>query len=360
MGQCGLDWCTDLQIRQTADAFVSTGMSALGYKWLVLDDCWHPTRENGVLVPQKASFPNGMKPVIDYVHSKGLKFGLYTSVGTQTCRGDPGSFGYYDVDAQTFASWGVDYVKMDWCGDHDTAKGHKEFSHFLNKTGRPIVLELCRGDYQKEKKWGYAPDVAQLWRATDDHHDNWKSTLQQIMSVKGKSTWSKPFGWAYLDMIMTGGQGCKGQNPNQTLHCPGQTDMEYRTEFSMFAITGSPILIGTDIRNFTAIMKTLILNPEVLAVNQDYLSTPGDAVGTCNGKFQVWSRKLSNGKIAVALPNFSEQSASISVCFGDIGGSTKMAARDIWQRKDLGVFNTVFSVTVGVHDTAFVVLTPSN
>jgi len=245
---------------------------------------------------------------------------------------------------------------MDWCGAKCAPEGHQQFSKYLNATGRPIVLELCRGSYQDQSKWGYAPQVAQIWRATGDHHDDWNSTMEQIKSVVGKSTWSGPYGWAYLDMIMTGGEGCKGQSPDETLHCPGQTNNEYRTEFSVYAITGSPILIGTDIRNFTAIMKSLILNPEVLAVNQDYMSTPGDLVHVCGGKFQVWLRKLSDGRMAVAIPNYSGASTTISVCFADIGGKQTMSVRDLWQMKDLGQFDKMYSVQIEKHDTVFVII----
>jgi len=335
-------------------------MAALGYEWLVLDDCWHPTRNSdGVLVPLVSSFPNGMKTVADYVHSKGLKYGLYTSVGTTTCRGDPGSYGHFKEDADLFASWGIDYVKMDWCGANCDASGHEEFSRDLNATGKPIVLELCRGTYQEQDKWGYAPEYAQLWRSSGDHHDDWNSTLDEAKSVQGKSTWSKPFGWAYLDMIMTGGQGCKGQTSEEAKHCPGQTDNEYRSEFSIYAITGSPLLIGTDIRNFTDIMKELILNEEVLAVNQDYMSTVGDYYKVC-GKYEVWARKLSTGSIAVAIPNYGNAADTISVCFADLfdNKSTTMTVRDLWKKTDLGKFTTMFSVKVDVHDTVFITLTP--
>jgi len=361
IGTCGLDLCTDQQIRQTADAFVSTGMKDVGYEWIVLDDCWHPTRNSaGVLVPLPSSFPNGMKAVAEYVHSKGLKFGLYTSVGTKTCRGDPGSYGYFKQDADLFASWDIDYVKMDWCGDNCNEAGHEEFSKDLNATGKPIVLELCRGTYQTQSKWGYAPQYAQLWRSSGDHHDNWASTLDEAKSVEGKSSWSGPYGWAYMDMIMTGGQGCNGQKPDEARHCPGQTDNEYRTEFSIYAITGSPILIGTDIRNFTAIMKELIINTEVLAVNQDYKSVGGDYYKVCDGKYNVWARKLSTGQIAVAIPNYGDSAATIEVCFGDLFGNTvqNMAVRDIWKRQAVGNFKNMYSVNVGVHDTVFVTLTP--
>jgi alpha-galactosidase len=361
IGECGLDLCTDAQIRQTADAFISTGMAAVGYEWIVLDDCWHPTRDSaGVLVPLKSSFPNGMKTISDYVHSKGLKFGLYTSVGTTTCRGDPGSYGYFKQDADLFASWELDYVKMDWCGSNCNENGHEEFSKDLNATGRHIVLELCRGTYQSETKWGYAPQYAQLWRASGDHHDDWNSTLSETRSIVGKSSWSGPYGWAYLDMIMTGGQGCKGQSSEVARHCPGQTNNEYRTEFSIYAISGSPILIGTDVRNFTEIMKELIINPEILAVNQDEKAVPGDQYKVCGGKAEVWARKLSNGKIAVAIPNYGSSTTTIEVCFADLFGSSAktMAVRDLWNKKDLGNFQTSYSVAVNEHDTVFVTLTP--
>jgi len=362
IGECGLDLCTDAQIRQTADAFISTGMAAMGYEWIVLDDCWHPTRDSsGALVPLKSSFPNGMKAVADYVHSKNLKFGLYTSVGTLTCRNDPGSYGHFKEDADLFASWDIDYVKIDWCGANCAEAGHEEFSKDLNATGKHIVLELCRGAYQSQNKWGYAPEYAQLWRASGDHHDDWNSTLSEAKSIIGKSSWSGPYGWAYLDMIMTGGQGCKGQKSEEAKHCPGQTDNEYRTEFSIYAITSSPILIGTDIRNFTDIMKELILNTEVLAVNQDYRSVPGDSYKICGGKSTVWARKLSNGSIAVAVTNEGAKTATIDVCFADLFGntSTRMAVRDLWKKQDMGNFSNTYSPSVGVHDTVFVTLTPA-
>jgi len=284
---------------------------------------------------------------------------LYTSVGTTTCIGDPGSYGFYDVDAKTFASWGIDYVKMDWCGSKTSPEGHQEFSDALNKTGTPIVLELCRGTYQSESKWGYAPKVAQLWRADGDHHDNFASVLSEVKSVEGRSSWSGPYGWAYLDMLMTGGQGCKGQSPDEAKHCPGMNDNEYRTEFSLYAITASPLLIGTDIRNMTAIMKELILNPEVLAVNQDYQVPPGDTQTICGGKYKVYSRKLSNGNIAVATPNLGTAAANIEICFSDFGG-TKFAVRDLWKQTDLGTFNNNFTRSVAAHDTSFVILSKAN
>ena len=270
VGKCGEDHCFDGQIRAMADTLVESGMKDLGYEWIILDDCWHPSRDNktGELVPFPRFFPDGMPPVIDYVHKKGLKFGLYTSVGDKTCHGgwSPGSYGHYEQDANTFAKWEVDYVKIDYCGHNQSIDGHRNMSHFLNATGRPISYMLCRGPYQQMDKWGYAPSIAQGWRATGDHHDEFSSTMKQVMSVKGKSSWSSPHNWAYLDMMMTGGQGCASQcngsrddtgvcNFKEPQHCPGQTDNEYRTEASLYAVVSSPMMIGTDIRLMTPIMK---------------------------------------------------------------------------------------------------------
>ena len=230
----------------------------------------------------------------------------YTSVGEKTCHHgwSPGSFGHYQQDADLFASWEVDYVKMDWCGgvstrvsspgflfpshccaQNESAAGHKNFSKALNNTGRPMAFELCRGDYEKMPNWGYADSVAQLWRAAGDHHDTFSHTLEQLDAIAGKQSWSGPYGWAYMDMMMTGGQGCEQPGPNipnsswpgkdgpvpipsmdpdKPCHDPGSSDAEYRTEGATYAISSSPMMIGTDIRLMTPIMKQVILNPSLI------------------------------------------------------------------------------------------------
>jgi len=434
VGPCGTDHCFDGQIRAMADSLVSSGMKDLGYNWVILDDCWHPSRdENDTLVPFPRFFPDGMRPVIDYVHSLGLQFGLYTSVGDKTCHGgwSPGSYGHFEKDAQTFADWEVDYVKIDYCGKHDSPEGHKNMSKALNATGRPISYMMCRGPYQKDDHWGYAPEISQGWRATGDHHDNFKSTMQQVNAVKGKGSWSKPYGWAYLDMLMIGGEGCEDQGTggssdtghwNWTVpkHCPGQTDNEYRTEMSLYTVVSSPLMIGTDIRLMTPIMKELLLNKEAIAINQDYEAVPGDAqpackaivpevcsvalekqasrtecvsgenfgcvngtskmwtMGGCRGKFtcngnagvscdedggariececgasegEVWVRRLTDGDLAVAMPNLGSKPANLTVCFDALDFSETVRVRNIWQTRDVGVFSKKFTAEVDTHDT---------
>lgn len=358
VGKCGLDLCTEKQIFETADALVASGMKDLGYEWIVLDDCIHPTRSlDGVLHPLKSSWPHGMKPVADYVHSKGLKFGIYTSVGTLTCRNDAGSWGFFEQDTKLFASWEVDYIKVDWCGLMLTDGLHEQFSKAMNKTGRHMWLELCRGPYQKKEKWGDAAAISQSWRSTGDHHDNWDSTMHQVMSVAGKSSWSgsQLYGWHYLDMLMTGGEGCDGQTADQALHCPKMTDNQYRTEFSLYAIVGSPLFVGTDIRNLTAIMKEVIFNPEVIAVNQDYKAKPGDIASSCGNR--VWTRRLSNGKLAVVMPNLTTQRQTMLLCFRDIGWEQQGAhIRNLWEHSDVDVTGDKYALPVEPFDSAFFIL----
>ena len=323
-----------------------------------------------------------------------------TSVGDKTCHGgwSPGSYGHYEQDAQLFADWEVDYVrhaagqlrfcsrslltspnllvpppthassqvKMDYCGGNTSPDGHMNFSKALNATGRQIVLELCRGPYMKEDHWGYAPGIAQVWRAAGDHHDNFASTLDQLKNLKGRGSWSGPHAWAYGDMMMTGGEGCKDYDPHTPQHCPGQTDNEYRTEFSLYAVSSSPMMIGTDIRDMTPIMSETMLNADALAINQDWNAVPGDQQSICDGAATAWVRHLSpqaglNGAtVAIGVPNLGDTATTVDVCFADLGfgAEDSVKVRDVWAKKDAGTFTGKFSREVDTHDTLLLLLTP--
>ncbi|ETO07252.1 hypothetical protein RFI_30140, partial [Reticulomyxa filosa] len=243
---------------------------------------------DGNLQADKHRFPSGIANLTEWLHENGFLFGLYTSAGDKTCSSGrrvfkpPGSYGHYQQDANTFAEWKVDYVKIDWCGNdlYNAQEQHTEFSEALNNTGRSMWLELCRG-------YGYPPppyvaQVANSWRVTGDHHDHWRSTLAAIESVAGPNVtaMSATYNWAYNDFLMTGGQGCPSINPDVPAgHCPGQTHSEYRSEFAIWGITASPLIVATDVRNMTDIMNQVLLNQEILAVNQQNETPAGARLG---------------------------------------------------------------------------------
>eukprot|EP01006_Ploeotia_vitrea_P050618 TRINITY_DN67478_c3_g19_i1.p1 TRINITY_DN67478_c3_g19~~TRINITY_DN67478_c3_g19_i1.p1 ORF type:complete len:416 (+),score=48.85 TRINITY_DN67478_c3_g19_i1:34-1281(+) len=348
------DICYEKMVKEAATAMLDNGMHKLGFNRINLDDCWAAeTRDkNGNLQPDPKRFPKGIKELTDWLHSRGLLFGLYTSAGTETCASGgrqhppPGSYGHYKADAETFASWGVDYVKIDWCGGelNNSTKQHTEFSNAMNETGRHMWLELCRGYPHPPPP--YTREVAQSWRATGDHHDVWSSTAGIIEAFAGLSKRGGPYGWNYGDFLMTGGAGCDQPYP---YHCPGQTDAEYMTEFSIWAITASPLIVATDIRNMTDVMKKVLLNDEIIAVNQDTAPVPGDRIGywRCSEKdvCEQWVRELADGSYGVVLYNKSDmQSHSISIEFSSLGwGGATGVVRDLWAHKDLGKFPNAFS-----------------
>eukprot|EP00051_Salpingoeca_urceolata_P027329 m.481035 g.481035 ORF g.481035 m.481035 type:complete len:650 (-) comp22029_c0_seq1:150-2099(-) len=244
------DFCDEESVKAAADAFVDVGLYDAGYRHFHLDDCWAGGRnESGFLYAEKDHFPNGMKPVIDYVHSKGLTMGLYTCAGTHTCVGGrPGSKDHWKQDSEYFASVGADVVKMDWCNTEgmDPKSTYPLMSSALNTTGRPIHFNLC--EWGKENPWEWADKIAQSWRATGDHTPVWESTksiIQSSAKIPAEYT-GRPYGWNDLDMLETGNYG-------QAAHANGKegtmTATEYATEFSMWAISASPLVVTTPIMN---------------------------------------------------------------------------------------------------------------
>merc|ERR1719461_538090 len=230
-----------------------------------------------------------------------------------------------------------------------------------------MVLELCRGPYQTMDEWGYAPGIAQIWRASADHHDNWDSVWEQIDAMTGvggtsRSSWSKPYAWAYGDMLMTGGEGCSPYNIDVPEHCPKMTDAEYRTEITLYAILSSPLLVGTDVRNMTAVMKQTMLNKDMIMINQDYKAQPGKVMGMCIGRVsshfqETWVRHLSNGQIAVAAPA-REGTATRRICLEDLGISGEAHIKDIWAGTEDDTSDGLYFRTVDEHDVLFALVTP--
>ncbi|XVF44638.1 hypothetical protein PTKIN_Ptkin02bG0140000 [Pterospermum kingtungense] len=339
---------TEELIRQTADAMVSSGLSALGYEYVNLDDCWAELNRDskGNLVPKASLFPSGMKALADYVHGKGLKIGIYGDAGTLTCSKQmPGSLGYEQQDANTFASWGIDYLKYDNCHNHGVSPQdrYSKMGKALLNTGRPIFYSLCEWGYEDPATW--APSIGNSWRTTGDIKDNWDSMISRADINDQWASYAGPGGWNDPDMLEVGNGGMSTE--------------EYRSHFSIWALAKAPLILGCDIRSMDDDTFELISNKEVIAVNQDKLGVQGKKVRK-TGDLEVWAGPLSENRVAVILLNRGFSSATITAKWDDIGqnSSTAVDARDLWADSTMQSVKYQIKATVGSHSCKFYVLTP--
>lgn len=330
-------------IEQIADALVSTGMKAAGYEYLNLDDCWQDHRDAQGNIVSGSNFPQGIKPVVDYIHAKGLKAGLYTTVGDQTCAGRPGSRGHTLQDAKAYAGFGIDYAKIDWCGvQGDPPASWREWRDALKTTGRQMVYSICTAG--RFAPWNWAGDVGNLWRTTDDINPNWAWILQIADQNERLASLAKPGAWNDPDMLEVG----NGINSWDI-----QSDAQNKTHFSLWAMMAAPLIAGNDLRKMTNAVKTVLTNPEVIAVDQDPLGYQGYRVRR-TGDLDVWVKPLvGSGERAVALFNRSTKKASISVSWAELGLAPGAAqARDLWAHQDLARTSDGLTVEVEPQATA--------
>lgn len=312
-------------IRETADAMAANGMRDAGYRYVVIDDCWQVSRDDaGRIVADPQRFPSGMRALADYVHGNGLKFGLYTDLGTKTCEGRPGSVGHHEMDANTYAEWQIDYIKVDWC-NADGLNARDEYTKFrdaLKKSGRPIVLSIC--EWGSNRPWEWAGTVGQLWRTTSDIRDRWTSVVWILNANEAHAAAAGPGHWNDPDMLEVGNGG--------------MTNEEYRSHFAMWAMMAAPLLTGNDVRTMTDETKAILLNPEIIAVDQDPLGVQGRKVLDRGYGAQVWAKPLADGSKAVAVLNLTEREADLYVRWADIGlPSGAATVRDLWTHTDLPV-----------------------
>ncbi|XP_023910949.2 alpha-galactosidase isoform X1 [Quercus suber] len=307
-------------IRETADAMVSTGLAALGYEYINLDDCWAQLKRDskGNLVSKASTFPSGIKALADYVHSKGLKLGIYSDAGNETCSGQmPGSLGHEEQDANTFASWGVDYLKYDNCHNDGTSpkERYPKMSKALLNSGRPIFFSLCEWGQEDPATW--AASIGNSWRTTGDIQDSWESMISRADQNDKWASYAGPGGWNDPDMLEVGNGG--------------MTTEEYRAHFSIWALAKAPLLIGCDIRSMDNMTFKLLSNKEVIAVNQDKLGVQGKKVKK-DGDLEVWAGPLSDNKVAIILWNRGSSTATVTAYWSDIGlkPETVVSARDLW------------------------------
>ncbi|AVR44594.1 alpha-galactosidase [Christiangramia fulva] len=345
-------------IRETADAMVASGMKDAGYEYIIIDDCWHGERdEKGFIHANKEKFPSGMKALVDYVHSKGLKFGIYSDAGWQTCGGKPGSRGREYQDAQTYAEWGVDYLKYDWCNTEGLkAEGaYLTMRDALYEAGKPIVLSICEwGDNQP---WEWAEDIGHLWRTTGDiypcwdceeDHGDWSSwgILRILDMQKGLRNYAGPGHWNDPDMLEVGN---------------GMSTSEDRAHFTMWCMIAAPLIAGNDLRNMNETTRAILTNKDVISINQDRLGVQAFKYSEDDG-LEVWVKPLANDEWAVTFLNRSEQERKIDFNWKDHPfedpdfsykvdfNNAQYKLYDVWKHTSMGSTQKELEASLPSHD----------
>lgn len=347
-----------------ADAFIETGLAGAGYEYIVIDDFWEAEqRVNGRLTWDTTKFPDGIRPVADYIHNKGLKFGIYSCAGSHTCGGRPASYGYEEIDAQTFAEWGVDFLKYDFCYVPPGVNGmalYQRMGQALRATGRPILFSICEWGRSQPWLWG-AKVGGHMWRTTGDIDDSWGSIVDiGFKRQKGLEAYAGPGHWNDPDMLVV---GMYGQGNPEVAHS-GCSDAEYRAHFSLWCLLAAPLMIGCDVRNMNQATRDILLNPAAIAVNQDPLGCQGYWVGEMihSGEVaEVWAKPLSDGSVAVGLFNLGQNNQRrITVAWEALGIHAQRPCQvfDIWRGQTSGLVTGGYSAVVGSHDVAFLRITP--
>jgi alpha-galactosidase len=328
----------DATVRSIADAMATNGMKEAGYLYVNIDDTWEAGRDAQGNILTNKKFPD-MKALADYVHSKGLKLGIYSSPGPNTCAGYEGSYGHEAQDARTYAAWGIDYLKYDWCGartlytDEEMPAIYQIMGDALLKTKRPIVYSLCQ--YGRLDVWKWGTDAGgNLWRTTGDIRDAWDSMTRIGFSQNELAPWAKPGHWNDPDMLEIGNGA--------------MSETEYKTHMSLWCILAAPLLAGNDLRNVSPEILAILTNREVIAVDQDKLGRQGKQVWK-SGDQEIWSRPLSGGAQAVAFFNRAAEPAKVTGKWADIGIAGQRRLRDLWLHQDIDWPGPEYSVTVPPH-----------
>jgi alpha-galactosidase len=355
-------------IRETADAMEASGMKDAGYQYIVIDDCWQVGRDSaGFIIADPDRFPSGMKALADYIHSKGLKFGIYSCAGLKTCGGRPGSRGHEFQDAIQYARWGVDYLKYDWCfTEGQTAReSYGLMSQALKDAGHPIVFSLC--EWGNNKPWEWAANVGHLWRSTGDifdcfdcsyNHGTWTAwgTMKILDMQEGLRSYAGPGHWNDPDMLEVG--------------VGKLTTSENRAHFSMWCMLAAPLITGNDLRNMPKEVHDILTNRLVISVNQDPLGIQGMRYKTENG-FETWLKPLSDGKWALCFLNRSEEVKPVNFAWAQNivedtianrefdAASALFSMKDVWTGKEMGNTKKPLVASVQPHDVLMIILSPA-
>ncbi|MEO6829280.1 MAG: glycoside hydrolase family 27 protein [Acidobacteriaceae bacterium] len=338
----------DADVRAAADALVSSGMRDAGYIYVNIDDTWEGERDAQGNIQANSKFPD-MKALSDYVHARGLKLGIYSSPGPKTCAGYAGSYGHEQQDANTYAKWGIDYLKYDLCGYRDImrkeAKGdnkrqwemmrqsYEKMHQALMNTHRPIVYSLCQ--YGLDAVWNWGPSVGgNLWRTTGDIKDNYARMSMIGFRQAGLAKYAKPGHWNDPDMLEVGNGNMKPD--------------EYRTHMSLWAMLAAPLLAGNDLSKMDDTTKSILMNKDVIAIDQDRLGIQGDRV-SATGPFEIWMKPLQGRAKAVALFNRGAYPYPMTVQLKNVGFGSSAHVRDLWSHKDLGTLQDSYTAVVPAH-----------
>ena len=328
----------DATVRNIADAMASNGMKEAGYLYINIDDTWEAGRDAQGNIQTNKKFPN-MKALADYVHSKGLKLGIYSSPGPNTCAGYEGTYGHEEQDARTYAAWGIDYLKYDWCGarnlytDEEMQAVYQIMGDALLKAKRPIVYSLCQ--YGRQDVWKWGADVGgNLWRTTGDIRDAWDSMTRIGFSQNDHAPYAKPGHWNDPDMLEIGNGG--------------MTSDEYKTHMSLWATLAAPLLAGNDLRSMSPEILAILTNREVIAIDQDKLGKQGERAWQ-SGEQEIWTRALAGGAVAVAFFNRGNATTTITIKPAELKLSGKWKARDLWAHQTVPWSESEYSTSVPAH-----------
>jgi alpha-galactosidase len=349
---------TDADVRAAADALVATGMRDAGYVYVNVDDTWQGRRDGQGMLHPNERFPD-MKALSAYIHSKGLKFGIYSSPGAKTCGGYEGSLGHESQDAQMYADWAVDLLKYDLCSFQDNMKktkadhpddpgaalklmiaAYRQMGDALKATGRPILYSLCQYGIDQPWKWGPALG-ANMWRTTDDIDDSYGRMISIGFSQAGLSKFAGPGHWNDPDMLEIGNGKMK--------------ESEYKTQMSLWVILAAPLLAGNDLTQMTQADQRILMNKDAITIDQDALGRQGDRLYQ-SGDLDVWTKPLSAGRVAVGLFNRSWSPRDVSFDLGQIGFKHGAHLWDVWKSQDLGHHSGVFTDTVSKHGVTLLIV----
>ena len=340
-------------VRRQADAMVASGMKAAGYRYIVIDDCWQASRDaDGFIQADAQRFPGGIKALADYIHAKGLKFGLYSDAGVLTCGGRPGSAGHEFQDARQYARWGVDYLTYDWChtGTRNAEAAYTIMAKALRESGRDIVLSICEWGTNQPEQWG--PAVGHLWRTTGDIFDAWE----------GKKDWSL----GMVDILDLQADRWRHAGPNQwndpdmlEVGNGGMTSTEYESHFSLWAMLAAPLIAGNELSKMDADTQRILTNADVIAVDQDPLGQQARRLWKQGGQ-EIWARPLKGGETAVVLFNRDARPAEMKVTWEQLNlpAMLKADVKDLWSKKLTRQVRGSHGAIVAPHGVVMLRITP--